>query len=227
MHTFSAVGAYRFAWETFKKRPWFLVGASFVIIVLGWLIGAAAGILGAILGTGLGDIVRFVASFAGQMLLGMGTIALYLKVHDHTQAARLQDLWHPRPFWRYAGVSILAGIILMLVVAALVALAVVLFISAGPLVGTLVTLALAVLALIPVVIFLFPPYFVVDKGEGVWEAVRGGVRIAREHFWQLVLLILISIGINILGMLALLVGVLVSSALTGIAFVHTYRTLSR
>jgi hypothetical protein len=51
-------------------------------------------------------------------------------------------------------------------------------------------------------------------------------RITKGHKWQLALLFLALLGINLLGVLALVVGVFVSVPITLIAFAHAYRTLA-
>ena len=40
---FSTGAALRFGWETFKKRPWFFVGSTFVILLASGLINGFTG----------------------------------------------------------------------------------------------------------------------------------------------------------------------------------------
>jgi len=50
-------------------------------------------------------------------------------------------------------------------------------------------------------------------------------RITRGHKWQLFGFVLLLLLINLLGLLALVVGILVSIPVSTLAFVHAYRVL--
>jgi hypothetical protein len=113
----------RFGWETFKKRPWFFVGAS-LLIALAYVIAGAisGGIDWALSGTpdqptAIGHLVELILS----TLIGMGATAFYLSAHDDLDTAMLSSLWHPRPFWKYlaavflVGLAIALGFILLIV----------------------------------------------------------------------------------------------------------------
>lgn len=51
-------------------------------------------------------------------------------------------------------------------------------------------------------------------------------RITKGHKWQLLLLFLALLLVNLLGLLALFVGIFVSVPITMLAFAHAYRTLA-
>ena len=72
----------------------------------------------------------------------------------------------------------------------------------------------------------FVPYLVVERGLGPIDAIKESWRITKGHKWQLFLLVLALLGINLLGLLALVVGIFVAIPVTMIAFVHAYRTLA-
>ena len=40
-------------------------------------------------------------------IVSMGVIAFFLRAHDDPDRVALADLWHPRPFWKYLGASLL------------------------------------------------------------------------------------------------------------------------
>jgi uncharacterized membrane protein len=65
----------------------------------------------------------------------------------------------------------------------------------------------------------------VDKDLDPIEALRHSAQITRGHRWQLFGFVLVAILLNILGLLLLVVGVLVTSAVTLIAAGHIYRQL--
>jgi uncharacterized membrane protein len=72
----------------------------------------------------------------------------------------------------------------------------------------------------------FVPYLVVDRGLGPIEAIKESWRITKGHKWQLLLLFLALLGLNLLGLVALLIGIFVTVPITMLAFAHAYRTLN-
>ena len=201
MDTFSIGGSIRFGWETFKKRPWFFVGVTL-------LIGIASGVASAI-GSGFGNngpavgagaIVNFVLS----TLVGMGATAFFLKAHDAPESVESTELWHPQSFFKYLGATLLA---------------------------MLVILGGFILLIVPGIIFslmlMFVSYIVIDRRLGPVEAIGESRRITRGHKWKLLGFVLTIVGINILGLICLLVGLLVSIPVSSLAMVHAYRTLSK
>jgi uncharacterized membrane protein len=204
---FSVGSTIRFAWATFQKRPWFFVGVTLTVVVIGWacsfISGFIEGFLGAAGATSLGHVLAFAVNFILQTFLGMGTIALYLKAHDAPESAELMNLWHPDPFFKYIVAAIITAAIIILGFALLIV----------P--GIIVSLML-----------FFVLYLVIDKNEEPLEAIKHSTRLTKGHKWELFLLMLALIGINILGALCLGVGLLVTSPLTSLAIVHAYRQLS-
>src|SRR3989344_8672258 len=107
MQSISISETIRFGWETFKKRPWLFIGALLIMSIANAIIGQVAKAVGA---DPAGVLAGFAINFAGNTLVGMGTVAFYLKAHDATDSVSLNDLWHPRPFLKYLGTIILYGI---------------------------------------------------------------------------------------------------------------------
>src|ERR1700733_11128345 len=103
MNTFTAGSCIRFGWDTFKKRPWFLIGAMIVYLVVVFAIAfllteliAQGGILG---------FIGIVARLAFQMLISMSVVSFALRAHDDIEHVTIGNFWHPRPFWKYVGAS--------------------------------------------------------------------------------------------------------------------------
>ena len=202
---FSVGSSLRFGWKIFKKRPWFFIAVTVLVMVAGWIVGFIGGFVGTLLGTNVFDTaVGSLINFAGQLLIGMGTIAFYLKAHDSVEKAEVRDLWHPQPFWRYTGASIIEGVIVIFGFALLI-----------------------VPGIIFALMFMFTLYFVVDREEYTLQALKESYRITYGHKWKLLLFVFAIAGINILGTLCLFVGLLVSVPVTTIATAHAYRTLSK
>ena len=201
---FSTGSAISFGWETFKRRPWFFVGSTFVILLASGLInGLTSGIDAALTGSAQEpSIIGTVINLALGTLLSMGATAFYLAAHDNPDTADLSLLWHPRPFWKYLGASIL------LVLA--VAVGFVLLIVPGIILGLM---------------FMFTTFVVIERELGPIDAMSASHRLTRGHKWQLLGFVLLLLLINVLGLLALVVGLLVSIPVSTLAFVHAYRVL--
>lgn len=198
----------RFGWETFKTRPGILI-AGFLIALL---VPAIPGALfpGPTVEVGVppppptapeitASLVGIVLSF----ILMLGAMTFALRAHDDIASVQLADLWNPQPIWRFAGAEILATLI---VIAGFILLIV-------P--GIIASLGLA-----------FVPYTVIDRGTGPISALQESWRITNGHKWRLFLLSLALLGLNLLGALALMVGLLVTIPITWLAVTHAYRTLA-
>lgn len=201
---FSTGSALRFGWETFKRRPWFFVGSTFVILLASGLINAFSTAIDGAIGGSVDQptIVGSVLNLGLGTLLSMGATAFYLAAHDNPETVDLPTLWHPQPFLKYLGASILFGLA--------VAAGFVLLIVPGVIVGLM---------------FMFTTFIVIDRGLGPIEAMKESRRITDGHKWMLLGFSLMLVLINLLGMLALVVGLLVTIPVSSLALVCAYRLL--
>jgi uncharacterized membrane protein len=201
---FTVGSAARFGWETFKRRPWFFVGTALVIAIAYGVVGSITSAIDSSLGgsaeepTGIGSIVNIILS----TFVSMGVTAFYLAAHDRPDTVDLTSLWHPQSFWKFFGTSILVGLVVV--------------------VGFIL---LIVPGIIFSLMFMFATFIVIDRGLGPVEAMKESNRITRGHKWPLLGLLLVLVLINLLGILALVVGLLVSIPVSTLAFVHAYRVL--
>ena len=202
---FSTGSAIRFGWETFKKRPWFFVGSTVVILLASGLIDAfTSAIDGAVGGSAdQPSLVGGVLNLGLGTLLGMGATAFYLAAQDNPETVDLSALWHPQPFWRYLGASILFALAIVI--------GFVLLIVPG---------------IIFALMFMFTTFVVIDRGLGPIEAMKESNRITHGHKWTLLGFTLMLVLINLLGAIALLVGLLVSIPVSSLAVAHAYRVLA-
>jgi uncharacterized membrane protein len=202
---FSIGSAIRFGWETFKKRPWFFVGASVVIALAYLVVGSiSVGIDVSLTGsldetTVAGAVVDWILS----TLVSMGVVAFYLKAHDNPNAVSLSSLWHPHPFWNYFAATIVVGIAIILG----------LFLLIVP-------------GIIFALMFMFATIIVIDRERGPIEAMKESMRVTRGHKWSLLGLALVLVLLNVLGLFAFVVGFLVSIPVSLLAFMHAYRSLA-
>ncbi len=184
------------AWETFLKRPLFLVGAVLIVLVLSSIVNALPG--------ENGSLILVLAALVVNVLIELGLIAFILKAHDDVAQVKLADLWHPKAFLPYLAVKIittvavLVGLVLLIIPGIIVALTV-----------------------------IFATYLVIDKNMGPIESLKESARLTKGHKWGLFMLMLALIGINILGVLALGIGLLISVPVSLLSIAHTYRTLAK
>jgi uncharacterized membrane protein len=197
----------KFGWETFKRRPWILIGA-FALIVL---ISAIPGILTPHPEVMQGQppppptpfaIVMGLVSVVVNLFVGLGLTNFALRAHDNIDGVTIGDLWNPAPFWRFLGAELLAALI---IVAGFILLVI-------P--GIIASLGLG-----------FAPYIVIDRPLGPVESLKESWRITKGNKWRIFLFGLALLGVNILGLLAIGIGVLVSVPITLLAVVHAYRFL--
>jgi uncharacterized membrane protein len=197
----------KFGWETFKRRPWILIGA-FALIVL---ISAIPGILTPHPEVVQGQppppptpfaIVMGLVSVVVNLFVGLGLTNFALRAHDNIDGVTIGDLWNPAPFWRFLGAELLAALI---IVAGFILLVI-------P--GIIASLGLG-----------FAPYIVIDRPLGPVESLKESWRITKGNKWRIFLFGLALLGVNILGLLAIGIGVLVSVPITLLAVVHAYRFL--
>jgi len=210
MRTLSVGDCIRFGWETFKRRPWFLIGAFLLAMIINGIpsvVGPQPEFTpdGELLPQTLTttDGIMLLLSIVVSVLVWVGLITFFLRAHDNVEGVQLADLWNPSPFWRFLGAHILTGIVVSLGFLALVV----------P--GVILALGLA-----------FVPYLVVERGLGPIEAMKESWRITKGYKGQVGLLILALLGIVILGLLALGIGVLVAIPVAMLAMAHAYRALS-
>lgn len=210
MQTISISECITFGWETFKKRPWILIGAFLLTVV----ISAIPGILGPQPEIGpdgavipppptTWGLITTLASIVISFFVGLGLTNFALRAHDDIASVQISDLWNPQPFWRFVGAEILA---------------------------TLVIAAGFILLIVPGVIAAmglgFVPFLVIDRGTWPIDSLKESWRITKGHKWQLFLLVLVLVALNFVGVLLLVVGVFVTVPITLLAFAHAYRTLA-
>ncbi|MGD9502193.1 MAG: DUF975 family protein [Methyloceanibacter sp.] len=222
---FSATSAVRFGWETFKKRPWFFVGAFLLIVIAQLVVEGLSRAIDAPFGGPESDgaFLGSLVSLALSTLISMGITAFGLAAHDHPETVEFSALWHPRPFWKYLGLTILFT--LMIIGVALLGIALVAAIGVESGVAIAVPIAV-ILGVILSLMFFFSGFLVIDRGLGPIEALKESHRITDGYKWDLFWLSLLLMLINVAGLVALVVGLFVSAPVSLLALTHAYRVLS-
>lgn len=228
-NTVSAMDSFAFAWKAFTERPLMLIGGlllviaivygvmflltlamvPLVILLAGGVAGAASvsnatGITALFAAFGLVGLVAALVGIVIGTLAAMSIISFFLKAHDDLANLALKDLVRTHPFWKMLGATLLVAIV------------------------TQIGLLLFVLPGIIAAFFLmFVSYLILDKGVGIFAAFGESIAIVKDHFLELLLLMLGVIAANIAGALLLGLGLLVSVPVSLLAVAHAYRVASR
>lgn len=227
MKPFAVGEAIRFGWETFKKRPWFFIWTMFVFNLLSnfnfntqsedaafpdlspWMI-----VLMVIAGIVL-TVVAVLANMARNRFL--------LKAQREPEAVGFQESWKLEKFWRFLFAGLLKGGVIGIPALVLFAIAYFTYPNMLLLVPC-VALGFAWIVFTSIRL-MFVELIVMDTDMTAVQSLRESERITRGEFWHLVVFGLALGGVMILGLLALVVGLLVAVPVTSLAFVHVYRAL--
>lgn len=212
MEKLSVKSCIAYGWKTFWSRPWLFVLAGAITFAVNAIFSIPEEILNsaseaAVGGAGaqlaLFSVVFSVMSIIVSIFIQIGTTNFTLKAHDDVTNAHVRDLLMLKGFWRYVGASIL---VFLAVIAGLILLIV-------P--GIILALALS-----------FVTYLVIDRGLGPVSAFKESMAITKGNRWSLFVLGLAIFGLNLLGLLALVIGLVVTIPVSMLASIHAYRLLS-
>jgi uncharacterized membrane protein len=179
------------------------LGLVATVVAIGWLVSAVEASLrrpGA--ASGASAALLLLALQAVHLVVTMGGLAIFLRLYDG-QPTRLGDLFEPLPlFFRFLFAQLLYGLI----------------VAAG-------LLLLVVPGVIWAIRYGFVPFLVIDKQLDPFAALRASKRLTSGHTRALFGFGLLLFGVNLLGALALGVGLLVTIPATAMAAAHAYRSL--
>jgi len=200
MAGFSKSEAIKFGWEITKKNIYFFIK---VFILTGGIL------LGLSFLNGFFRNIPFLNLFfslfitALQIIFSLGFMKIALKFYDN-EKPEISDIFSQYPlFLKYLLATILSVII--------VTLGLILFIVPG---------------IIFAIRFWFFGYFIVDKNLGAIESLKKSWEITKGNTWNLFIFLILLALINILGFLALVIGLLLSVPTTLLAQAFVYRKLS-
>jgi uncharacterized membrane protein len=196
---FSIGEAIGFGWEVTKANFLLLVG----LIVLSGLIGGLPQLINRDSSSaGLACIVGLLSTIVNT-LIGLGLTNIALKLADR-QPVELSDLWsRAHLFLNYLVAEILYGL--------MVAVGLVLLIVPG---------------IIVAIIFSFFAYVIVDHEAGPIESLSQSAAITKGARMDLFVFGLVLIGLNLLGAIALGVGLFVTTPISMVAVAYVYRQLA-
>jgi uncharacterized membrane protein len=205
---FSKSEAVKFGWERFKKHPWLLIGVTLTVGVFPQLIQYIFQL--PFQDSNNSDsfnpimLIGTILSVAVSLFLSVGLLKFYLKIVDN-KAVEYKDLF------RVNAEDVIRYFI-------------------GSLIYGLIVIAGLILLIVPGIYwgikYQYYSYLVVDKKRSPMDAIKESSTITRGNIGNLFLFNLLLIVISILGLLALVVGILVASPVVGIAQTYVYRKLA-
>ncbi len=198
---FSMVDSFSFGWKALWPNRVILVQAmgTFVLIMV------ARGVLTLMAGHSLLlQLVVAVLALCGEVVVGVGITSLSLAIVDG-KGFVYRDLFLP------------LGVVVR-------------YVAANLLVGVIVILGLILLVipgLYAITRFCMVRYAALEEGGDAFAVLARSSRLTDGIKWRLLGFLLVLVGINILGALVFLVGLVVSVPLSMLAFAHLYREVTK
>jgi uncharacterized membrane protein len=198
--TFSKEEALRFGWGTLKAHLVFLMGLMLLIVGLNAL--PELGRWQTLEAAPLLALLWTLCGYLVQMATQMGLIRISLRLVDGRPPRYGELFGDLMTFWRYV-----AGNLLFLLI----------------IIGGL--LLLVIPGIIWSIKYQFAPFLIVDRNFGIKEAFRESAGITSGVKWDLFLFFLMVMGINLLGLMAFVIGLFITLPATMVAYTFVYRKL--
>jgi uncharacterized membrane protein len=201
MATFSTEEALQFGSSTFSKRPWLFIGFTCVI----FLISLAGSFISSFFSaqTIPSQTLSLIIGLGVSMYCGLVQTQFYLRCHNALDTVVMRSAFTTKKILLFASTYLLTMVAVMI--------------------GF-------VLLIIPGIVFaarsLFAPYIVLEKDCTPIEAIKESFRITKGMTLKMIFFVFILFVINVVGLFALCVGLLVTIPISALATVHVYRKLS-
>jgi|SRR3989344_1290146 len=200
---FSIKEAVRVGWGKMKNNFWKVVGLMLVIFLPSLVLqivsyaGESSESLVAFV-----FFVLFVAIYVLTLIIQIGGTKVFIRIFDGENPSLKEAFSAYGIFWKYIGTSILYALIVL---------------------GGLILLIVP--GLIWAIKYSFAPFLVIDKGLSPKAALKESGAMTQGTRWRLVGFAIVVGLVNLLGYLALGIGVLVTGPVTILAYIHVYRKL--
>ena len=214
-------------WNKFKSQPWLWVGITLLVgipNIIADLLEPAEGVMPTapeLVGMFILSIISFVFS--------AGLIKASLDAIDSGEKVEVSDLWSvfDRRLISLIGSQILAFLIMLIPMALIFGGAFIGFIAAESFAIGLIMMLVGLAAAIYLAIRLvFVQYGVIDESMTAVPAIKHSFAVTKANLRSMVILGLMIGVLNLLGALALMVGLLVTVPITAIAVAYYYRQIS-
>ncbi len=191
--------AMQFGWRTVRDFPLFLVGTVLVTIGVPWLISWGGDVA---LDDGAPQFAMWIITTVVSATLSLGLAKIHLRFRDG-QRPVFENLFDGLPLvHKYLGAHIIASV------------------------AVFMGLLLLVIPGIVILIRLwFTGFVIIETKAGPVEAIQQSWDMSRGYTIDLFLLFFLLCGLNLLGLICLGVGILITIAISGLALAYVYRTL--
>lgn len=205
---FSYKEALNFGWEGVKNNLVFFIGLFLLVIglnIVPSIVGAILQAIGGKSGSFFIVLLVFVISIIGiiiELLTSIGIFNVSLNYYD-SGTVKIGDFFSK---WGLIGQYVMCTLVYGVIV----------------LIG-------CILLIVPGIIwsikYQFAPLLVVDKGMGAMDAIKASGDMTSGYKWDLFIFWIVLVVINVIGALALLIGLFVTIPISWLAYIWVYRKL--
>lgn len=200
MQTFSKKEAIKYGWQKMKENFLFFAGLISIVVLAGFIFGFLEDAVGE--SSFSVSFILNIVNFVFNIVITIGATKIVLDVYDKGESSYSILLSEYRLFFRFV---------------------------AGYILYSLIVLAGFILFVIPGIIwavkFSLWSYLIVDKNMGPIEALKASSKATDGNKWNLFSFGILLGFINILGALALIIGLFATIPIVLMAFVFVYRKL--
>ncbi|MEY3678485.1 MAG: hypothetical protein RI924_626 [Bacteroidota bacterium] len=218
------------AWEVAKKNIWIVMGFTAVQFVIMFIFSS---ILAVFFGerSAAGTLLQNIIIQLADAFIAVAMYQVFFKLIDDEVDIEFPDFVpNVMRALNFLLVKLIMGVIAVLIISAIAAV----YFYNTPISKPSETFSwemLPILILIAIPIFymsirlFFVLCFIVDQESGATESISQSWTLTSGHFWSLVWLFLLILGINILGALAFFVGLLFTIPFSSLILMIAYRQM--
>jgi len=206
--TFSIKQLFRDSTEDYKKYWGMFLMIGIIFVLVGFLTNMGSFQPHHAYGGGFrtgGSLFVTIIAWLLQTFLTLGFIKMLLAMVDKKKV-QLEQLFHGANSFNH----FLYFTVAMLLYSAIVGIGFV---------------ALIIPGIIFSVLFIFVQYLVAEEREGIFESFKRSIKMTKGNRWKIFWLMIVTILFNILGLLALIIGLVITIPITYLVYTHLYRTL--
>jgi hypothetical protein len=200
MHSFSKKQALRFGWNALMARPWIFIGATALIMVISMILNA---------------IMKGSDGLLGFIIMLVGTIVqwwLYLGFTRMTLAAYEGGTVRFDMLIGESKTTLLQYVIMTIITGVLVCVGLVLLVVPGIMVYTMLCLS---------------PFLILERKMDAFAALKESRRLTKGHRMNIFLFVIALAIINIIGVLLVGIGLLITIPVSLLAFTFVYKEIEK
>ncbi len=206
MQKISVMESWQEGWKVFKNNWLIVVYATLIPAIVSMILEAiqkqakeemSAGVILLLLG-----LLYFVGRFLLSMLMNLGVLKIQLDVTRGLKPS-FKTLFNGQGiYWKFIGATVLYSLVVL---------------------GGLILLIIPGIYL--AIRYLFVPYLIVDKNITIGEAFAKSTEMTKGKKWSILGFLILTVIFSLLGLIVLVVGVFVTSAIGYLAIINLYRKL--